>query len=101
MIGSSVEDFINRFKIYRTNNSNDHENILKLNFEKLVLDYETSKELILSFLGEDESIHIYPKKYFDPSVSKKGVGHWKNATGTIKKEISIINAELKEYCIDI
>ncbi len=99
--GSNVNDFINRFLIYRTGNVNDHEDILNLSFERLVLDYESSKRMIIKFLGEDESVHIFPKKYFDPTISIKGIGLWRNVSGQLQKEVNIIHSELKEFCIEI
>ncbi len=99
-IGSSVEDFVKRFLVYRCNNDNDSENILKVMFEKLVVEYESSLSEILAFLNENESIHVNQKKYFDPSISVKGVGAWKKASRKIKKDIDYIHSELNDYCID-
>ncbi len=101
VIGSSVEDFIKRFLVYRKNNDNDGDNVFKISFEKLVLDYEVSKVSILNFLGEDESIHVSPKKHFDPEQSSKGIGLWKQASGKVKQDIEVITSELKNYCVEI
>ncbi|MBU0925230.1 hypothetical protein KKG81_10120 [bacterium] len=99
-IGDGVENFISRFKLYR-NNFINNENTLRINFENLVLDYENTLDKIFIFLNENRSIHKYPKKYFDPEISKKGVGMWKNVDGQLKKDIDKIYLELKDYCLDI
>lgn len=101
VLGSSLNDFIKRFLAYRAGNDNENSNILKLSFENLVLDYDVSKNKILRFLEEENSIHIYPKKYFDPNISIKGVGLWKKATGQTKEAIQVINSELNEFCIKL
>jgi hypothetical protein len=98
--GGSVENFIARFKLYR-NNLINNENTLRINFENLVLDYENTLDKIFIFLNENRSIHKYPKKYFDPEISKKGVAMWKNVDGQLKKDIDKIYLELKDYCLDI
>lgn len=99
-IGEDVENFIDRFKLYRKNLISD-ENVLRINFEDLVLNYEETLNKLFIFLGEDKSIHKYPKKYFNPEISKKGVGMWKNIDGQLKKDVDRIYFELKEYCLDI
>lgn len=99
-IGDNVEIFIERFKLYRKDLVSD-ENVLRINFEDLVLNYEETLNKLFIFLGEDKSIHKYPKKYFDPEVSKKGVGMWKNVDNQLKKDVDKIYSELKEYCVNI
>lgn len=101
-IGKNVDDYIQRFKAYRMHVvENEDSNILRINFEDLVLNYEETLNKLFIFLEEDKSIHKYPKKYFNPEVSKKGVGMWKNVNGQLKKDIDKIYSELKEYCLDI
>lgn len=100
-LGSDIQGFIQRFKLYRDRvDYKNNENILRVTFEDLVLKYDMTLETIFNFLDEDESIHINKKKYFDPEISKKGVGMWKNVDGQLKKDIKKIQVELKEYCKD-
>lgn len=99
-IGNNVDDFIYRFKLYRKDLKTT-ENVLRINFENLVMEYDKTLSRIFSFLGEESSVHIYPKKYFNPDISKKGVGMWKNVGGQLKKDIEKIYFELKDYCLDI
>ncbi len=98
-LGSDVESFVQRFKLYRDkiNHSNDN-NILRITFEDLVFQYEQTLSTIFDFIEEDKSIHIDKKKFFDPDISKKGIGMWKNTDR--KKEIDYIHNSLKEYCKD-
>lgn len=99
--GKNVDDFIQRFKSYRMHIVvNEDNNILRLTFEDLILKYEETLNKLFDFLGEDKSIHKYPRKYFNPDVSKKGVGMWKNVDGELKKDVEKIYFELKEYCLD-
>lgn len=101
-LGSNVEEFIKKFKIYRSKvSSQDDKSILRLSFEDLVLKYDITRKRIFDFIEEDESIHVAPKKYFDPEISRKGVGMWKNVQGQLKKDVEKIYLELKEYCIEI
>jgi len=95
--GGCVDNFIKRFKTYR-NNIEINTKILRITFEDLVLNYEQTLNMIFDFLEEDKSIHKYPKKYFDPEISKKGVSIWKTVDGQLKKDIDKIQLELKEYC---
>ncbi len=98
-LGSDVDSFIKRFKLYRKNtNFEKNDAVLRLTFEDLVLEYDKTLTQIFNFLEEDKLIHINKKKYFDPEVSKRGVGMWKNTDR--KKEIEYIYKNLKEYCKD-
>jgi effector-binding domain-containing protein len=101
----NLDDFIYRYRYLREKSSRqvflDNPRLLKINFEDLVLNYDKTKEQIFKFIEEKESIQITPKKYFDPSISIKGVGMWKNVDGQLKKDIDKIYSELKDYCLDI
>lgn len=96
-LGKNVEDFVKRFKLYRKKNNNKNsEKILRVNFEDLVLDYENTVNLILNFLDEDNSIHVFKKKLFDPEISKINVGM--PIQSNRKAEVEYIRKELKQYC---
>jgi len=101
----NLDNFIFKYKYLRQKSPSivytENDKFMKVQFEEFVLDYENIKKQILYFIGEDKSIHKYPKKYFDPEVSKKGVGMWKNVDGQLKKDVDKIYSELKEYCINI
>ena len=96
----SASVFVERYRLYRAmaqkSNDQDHGDILRINFENLVTQYEETRRKILSFLNEDLSIHIHPKKYFDPALSIKNIGIWKSHPR--QKDIKLIHRELKTYC---
>lgn len=70
--------FIKWFKKYRERTSNEDANILRINFEDLILRNDETVELIESFLGIDPSNHIEKGKYLKPEVSKTNIGKWNN-----------------------
>lgn len=55
----------------------DADNILVLNFENLVYEYETTLKKICDFCDLEYSQHINKMQYFDPGVSLKNVSLWK------------------------
>ncbi len=96
-----LDKFVNRYRLLRERSlkvPKNSTNRLKIHFEELVLDYEKTLSTLYYFLDIDASVHINKSKYFDPDISKKGVGMWKNSNR--KKEIDYIYNNLKEYCKD-
>lgn len=91
--------FVRRFKLFREkivkSNSKD---ILYVTFEELILDYDKTVNKIFDFLDETSLVHKYPKKYFIPEISRKGIGMWKNSPR--QSEIDYIHEHLNEYCKD-
>lgn len=67
-------------------------NVLKIKFEDLVLKYEETVGGIEQFLGLDKRKHVDALKYFDPSLSRKNIGLWKEYSG--KNEIEYIYRNL-------
>lgn len=97
----NVDYFIKRFVIYRNNANIDKDpkdRVLRIHFEKLVTEYEDTLKVIYNFLGESEHTHKHKKKYFDPDVSSKNTGLWKNFKQ--QAEIKKIYNNLKEYCFE-
>lgn len=77
--------------------SNSHSKaILRIRFEDLVEEYSSCVSKIEDFIGIDASDHFAAKKYFDPSVSAKNVGLWKNHPDS--DAMLRIGSELAEYC---
>ena len=61
-----------KFKIHRSKVSyRSNKYLLFLNYEDLVLNYKKTLSKLFVFLEVDKSIHKYPKKFFDPELSKK------------------------------
>ncbi len=73
-----VKMFINRCNIYRAHRSQTlSDNILSLNFEDLIADYEQTVESIYHFLNISPNEHNQKMKYFNPNTSVSNVGVWK------------------------
>lgn len=101
VIGGSIENFIRRFKLYHKNVGQSTQNIYRLNFESLVLDYDEELDRILKFLGEDKTIHRHKKSIFNPDISTGNVGLWKSLTNnSLISDIDLIERELPEYCLN-
>ena len=92
-------EFAKRYRIYRLatqRNLKADDRILRIQYEDLVLHYEQTLHRILVFLGEDKSVHVRPLQYFNPAVSAKNIGIWKNHPD--QAEIEYIAGALPEYC---
>lgn len=96
----NINEFILRQKIYYEKVNNElNSNVLRLDFEDIVLDYDNQIEKIYEFLHIDCKIHTCKNKYFKPELSKKNIGLWKDLGDS--KEIEQIKNALPEYCYDI
>lgn len=96
--GSTVDDFIARFRLYRCDNTPDHPRVLRLRFESLVDNYHTTVRQIQSFLGEAEAVHVGKGIHFRPEVSARGVRQWLNATPSESEAVQRIEQKLPSYC---
>jgi len=76
-------------------------NILKINFEDLIIHYEESKKTIADFLNIPLENHLYPKKFLKPEVSIKNIGLWKKYYNDFKYTIDTIEKEIPELCYNI
>lgn len=96
-LGKDVDDFVQRFKLYRKNiDTCIHPDILRVTFEDLILEYDQTLLKLYDFLAIDSSVHHKKKEYFDPKISQAGVGMWKNSSR--QAEIAYIYDHLNEYC---
>lgn len=95
-----VNEFIEDFKNRRSRQPEyiKDKRILILRFEELILDYDNKLDEIMNFLKLPVSEHINKKRDFNPEISKKNLGLWKNYP--YQDEIDKIYAELKEYCFN-
>ena len=96
-----LESFVYRYRKLRESsniNLEASDKVLRVCFEDLVLRYDEICNKIYRFLGEDSSVHVNKKKYFNPDVSVKGVGMWKSTNK--KNEIAYISQHLSKYCRD-
>jgi len=76
--------------------SNVNKKVLRIQFEDLVLKYDETLKNILQFLSAKNCKHIHKKKYFNPDISIKNIGIWKDYKN--KHEIELIYNNLKKYC---
>ena len=72
-------------------------NILRLNFEDLILDYENTLISIMKFLELNEVNHIRKLEFFNPKSSANNIRLWKNPHSHIQ-DISKIEKSMPKYC---
>ena len=70
-------------------------NVLFLRFEDLIYHYDEALQRIIDFVGLDPADHIYKRKYFNPDISIKNIGMWKDIL--TDDEVNAITAELSDY----
>ena len=94
----NIETFIKRQKAQydRIKSSNDDSRILRLSFEQIVMNYESSIKSICTFLNISEQQQILKGKFFKPELSKKNIGLWKLMKD--QTNISHIENQLNKYC---
>ena len=79
----------------RENKEGNENNILRLNFEDIVLNYNSSLKVIKDFLDIDTK-HIKKYKYFNPRKSEKNIGLWRKYHN--QEDMQLIYSKLKQYC---
>jgi len=73
-------------------------NVLRLQFENLVLNYDQCIKEIISFL-DTEMNHINKQLFFRPDESRKNIGLWKNYPH--QEQMNKIYKELQSSCFEI
>ena len=71
------------------------QNVLKLQFEDIILNYEQTARQILDFAGIPQESHTAKGKYLQPEKSAKNIGLWRSYDHP--EEIRMIERELSEY----
>lgn len=93
-----IDKFILQQKnLYDNSNiRNDCDNVLRLRFEDIILNYEETRNKILTFTEISEKKHIDKFQFFNPKVSARNIGLWRQ----IKDDSNIkkIESELSEFC---
>jgi len=98
--GQKVENFISRFLMQERNtDKKSNKDIMYLQYEDLILDYENAIIKVYDFLEIDKSKHILKGKYLKPEESKQYIGIYKDFKN--QEDIKLIEKELAEYCLDI
>lgn len=95
---SDIDQFI---KVYKSNrrkiNTNEHQNILRVNMEDTIYHYDEFSKRVNEFIGLDERNHVNRRKFFNPDVSIKNTKQWEK----IEVDMDIIHKiedGLGEYC---
>ena len=91
--------FVHFYKSIRKNQADikTNANVLFLNFEDCILNYEKFLEELYAFTDLSPSLHLHKSKIFNPKSSIKNIGMWKNASGDMAKAIKYIEIELSDY----
>ena len=91
---SSVSSFVHYFKQTRKKAEQGvlSDNVLLIEFEKIVTEYDATLENIYTFLCVDEKIHSQKGKFFYPDISVKNIDRWK--TVLTASEINFIEKAL-------
>ncbi|MDC3350511.1 sulfotransferase [Flavobacteriaceae bacterium] len=98
LLTKNIDKFILQQKIFLNahKKNNDDNRVLRVRFEDIVLNYEIEMKNILNFINPPIINHVSPKKYFNPELSKKNIGLWKQMKNS--ENIKRIELELSEYC---
>jgi hypothetical protein len=100
VIPYDVEDFIKWFKLTREHlkyEKDDDKKVIRIKFEELIYEYESTLLKITEFLGLDLEKHIQKKKKFNPEVSIKNTCLWEMYI-EYEADIKKIKEELAEFC---
>jgi len=95
----SVDDFIQRYRIYHKMIQHDKDipgKILRVRYEDLIFSYDQTIINVLNFLEVSPEAHVEPLKYFNPEKSIKFTQIWKKHQK--KEEIEKIHLALNEWC---
>jgi hypothetical protein len=94
----NIETFIKRQKAQydRVKSNSDDSRILRLSFEQIVMNHESTIKSICSFLNMNEKQQIRKGEFFKPELSKKNIGLWKLMKN--QTNILLIENELNKYC---
>lgn len=94
-------EFIPRFRAYQELSGGDGmaPGVLRIRFEELTLRYDETVERILSHLGEPASVHVRKLSNFNPEVSRRNVGVWREQLRPA--DARRIEAELGDYCWEL
>ncbi len=72
---------------------------LVIRFEDLVMQYQHTRDTLIGYLGLEPGMQCKNKMYFDPAISAKNIGIWKNSRVN-KGDFDKIHNNLPELCYD-
>lgn len=96
VLPKDVKEFCFIFKASRKKIESKSSNILYINFEDMIYNYDKTTKQIMIFLGLNEKNHVKVKQFFNPEKSKKNTRLWEKYK-EYNEEMSYIEKELKEY----
>lgn len=89
-----VQTFVKYYHLSYFDNYEDNAHVLRMNFEDMIYNYDTSCKKIEQFVGVKK--HVTPKKYFDPAISINNT-QLKEKYPEFAEDIAYIEKELKDY----
>lgn len=93
-----VNVFIDWYSSIRYNSfKGDNSNVMRINFEDLIYNYEMTLEKIIDFCMLNKNLHKQKFKIFNPKKSMSNTKLWK-LPHKFQNEISEIENKLKQYC---
>jgi hypothetical protein len=97
----NVKKFVKWFRLIREHKKLEvkSKNVLYINFEDFIYNYENSIDKVIEFIGLDKSKWNNKRKYFNPDISIKNTKKWL-VYPQAKKEIEYIEKELKEFLVE-
>lgn len=90
-----------RQKAMRQGIPEEDSNVIRVQFEKLICNYDTEVKRIAEFLDVPLENHIMPYKYLKPEISISNVAIWNNYIDKYKTIFKVIERELPELLYDI
>jgi len=95
----SVDKYIKWHKKLRNSTPKiSGDNVFRINFEDLILNYNNSIKKLCFFIGNNAQ-HCDKGVYFSPELSIKNIGIWKDYHD--QPLINRLGEELKEYCYNV
>ena len=101
MLGmNDVDSFILRQKVYNreVDSESDTDRVIRINYEDLVLNYDSTVSNLFNRLEIDDTLHLMKKKFFDPEKSSQNVGIWRDLSDS--EEIKRIERDLPDVLYD-
>lgn len=94
----NVDVFIDWYSSIRYNSfKGDNSDVMRINFEDLIYNYESTLEKITSFCMLNKQLHNQKFKIFDPKKSITNTKLWEQQHN-FQSEISQIERKLSKYC---
>ena len=93
-----VETYVKWYRLIREHKKSEkrNSNVLYINFEDFIYDYDRSIERVIGFIGLEESNWENKRKYFNPDISIKNTKKWL-VYPEAKEEIAYIEKHLSEF----